>query len=358
MRTRPFRKNIIVDTNVLNNTLITAASWGYIAPIDILLKLGADINISHQDLTPLHLAVMNGNLPLVQFLLEKKVNIFMPWLLAGGNRTALHIAADQGNFKIVQALVQHDPTIIDATCSGGLTALHIAAEKGFFHTLKFLVENKANIHAVDAMGRTVLHYAIIHNHFSCLKFLLDKGADINAIDSKGNTALSLAVSKKDTAVIEELLQRGAKPNSKAFITSLFYDNLDLASKFLDLDPTFAQEVINAQGQRIKTIIIFLNLKSPFVYTSKHAEPVRFLLENDCGLPPEEVLQNSPAWSIPEIQQVFQDYKNKPLVSLNSSTSSASNTFSFHSSQKRKPDEDDSAEENNNNAPEKLRRLET
>ena len=92
---------------------------------------------------------------------------------------------------------------IRAMCCTGDTALHVAVKAGSAVACKRLVNLKANVRAVNSVGRTPLHDAVAVQGLwsenesnggpaSTFKLLISAGAPVHAVDADGQTALHVA----------------------------------------------------------------------------------------------------------------------------------------------------------------------
>ncbi len=195
--------------------------------------------------TPLHIAVIQGNLDSIIKLLDNKADINAtnkngkkPLEYVSKRCTLediMHHAAKHGKFKVVKILLDNKADI-NAKDSSGQTMMHLAAIKGDSMVIKLLLDNKANMDAQDLQGQTPLHHAIMQNkllvvkrpvavpkyssgqtalppvtnefkgsHSDIIKLLLDNNADINAQNNNKQTPLHLAVMKGAITVITALL---------------------------------------------------------------------------------------------------------------------------------------------------------
>ena len=135
------------------------------------------INCNKND-TPIHIASINGHLPIVEYLIEKQqVDIE----IKGKNKiTPLHYACQYGHLPIVEYLISKGANIVAKDESGNYV-IHYAAEGGLLPIVQYLIE-KQNIDK-DIRGwkeRTPLHVASIYNHIEVVKYLVSKGANKNA----------------------------------------------------------------------------------------------------------------------------------------------------------------------------------
>ena len=91
--------------------------------------------------------------------------------------TWLHVAAKNGQLEIVQYLIQKG---IDIDVKGGTfdaSALNLAAGSGYIEIVKYLIEAGAELDATLAK-RNPLFGAIYGGHKEVVEFLVEKGIDI------------------------------------------------------------------------------------------------------------------------------------------------------------------------------------
>jgi len=129
-------------------------------------------------------------------------------------RTPLHLAITEGHIDVVQYLVEKHYADTEKKDENGQTTLHMAVEEGCFNIVQYLVEEKGvNLEARDNHGQTALHYASKLGKWVTTDLLLSNNADAFARDNAGNTPLHLA---SDSAVARSFIEwcesKGEKPS--------------------------------------------------------------------------------------------------------------------------------------------------
>lgn len=148
--------------------------------VEKLIRQNPDLVFSKNEngFTPLQLAVTNGYIDIVQYLLTTKADV-------------------------------------NARNNYGGTPLHLAAMVKGQHgdLVEMLLAHGADVNACDAHALTPLHYAALVDNPDAVRLLLDHGAKVNARDNKvGDTPLILAAGKGYKEVVELLLAHGADVN--------------------------------------------------------------------------------------------------------------------------------------------------
>lgn len=255
----------------------SAVKYGHENIVRNLLRRGAEIN-AHGN-TAIHIAAEDGNLPILQILLEmatkcveSKSNVrksyihsesvpyatealaayLGDWLLFTDSRRKipLHKAARNGHTAAVEMILEYLPRHfveektpglakiprmslriqidgIDSRNLEGYTPLHLAAIGGHQDVLKTLVGevgDGARIGArieltTDDFGLTALHLAAIQGHEAVIQCLLETGARPQAEDGNGRKALSLAMHGGHDGVVEAILRSHPE-------TSMAFDEYD------------------------------------------------------------------------------------------------------------------------------------
>uniref|UniRef100_A0A1I8MW53 Uncharacterized protein n=1 Tax=Musca domestica TaxID=7370 RepID=A0A1I8MW53_MUSDO len=232
--------------------LVAAASIAVAAP-ELLESADED------GFTPLHLAVIQGNLAMVNLLLANKADVnavdkeghsVVHWatvcgevaalravLAAGANVTTpdinggspLHYAAQmcgatyEGKLsqasshklalEILGILLAHPQCSVDVEDKDGRQPLLWAASAGSAKAILALVKAGARVETADKDGLTALHCAASRGHTECIDTLISLcGAPTDLIDSNGCTALHYAVTLGHADATSRLLDFEADPN--------------------------------------------------------------------------------------------------------------------------------------------------
>ncbi|KAH8417879.1 hypothetical protein KR222_007557 [Zaprionus bogoriensis] len=233
--------------------LVAAASIAIAAP-ELLESADED------GFTPLHLAVIQGNLAMVNLLLANKADVnavdneghsVVHWatvcgeiealraVLAAGasvakpdvnGGTPLHYAAQMCGasysdsklqasnssklaLEILGILLSHPQTSVDVQDKDGRQPLLWAASAGSAKAVLALVKAGARVESADKDGLTALHCAGSRGHTECIDTLISLcGAPTDLIDSNGCTALHYAVTLGHADATARLLDLEADPN--------------------------------------------------------------------------------------------------------------------------------------------------
>lgn len=174
--------------------------------VELLIDSGADVNLEGGEYgSAVNAAVANGDNRIISYLIDKGAKLDTK---SAEGRTAIHLSAKNGDTKLLERLLCHDTDITIAD-NEGVTPLHLAASSGNSETVKFLLEKGANIAAATSMGRTPLCYACQMGHTDTAKLLVGEGADINHSPSSGNTPVYEASCFDSVETLQYLLSQGA-----------------------------------------------------------------------------------------------------------------------------------------------------
>ena len=267
------------DINIKDNKGYTSFMYGILSDeqelIDIFINSGADIFAkSEKGYTVFMLACYKGNLALVNYLLEKKVNMEEP---SQTYETALYNAirnsknrhyeiaqilldkkvktkrgkyrdygilsvAYYNDFKSMQYFIEHKFDL-NSRDKQGNTALMIAAERGYADLVNLLLTNKARAKRMNRKKESALTLAVKNNHWNIVQLL----NPAYKLPPKPVTLTKPVSIKKDERVF--------KPESKALIEAIQADNVDKLSELIQTGEISINEQYGDKG------------KSPLMYSA-------------------------------------------------------------------------------------------
>lgn len=178
---------------------VTALHWAAINSqlecCRLLLDYGADVNAPGGELqaTPLQWCARNGDLRVLQFLLER-----------GGNP----LTRDAQGFNVLH-LITHSSTVmplvyilqrpefsgsgIDLCDPEGHTALMWAAYQGDAISVAVLLRHGASVDVSDKAQLTPLHWAAVYGDKLCIRRIIEAGAPLDARDKNNQTPEDMAL---------------------------------------------------------------------------------------------------------------------------------------------------------------------
>lgn len=152
---------------------------------------------------PLHFAAAGNYDGLLQYLLEKGVNVD---IRNASGATPFHEAVKRGNISTMRRLIAGRADI-NAQDAMGNTAMHLAAPENWHReVLNFLLTNRANPNIRNEHGDAPLHQMItLYRDTDIILRLLSGGADVSLRNIEGKTPLYLAVQEDRFSYIAPLL---------------------------------------------------------------------------------------------------------------------------------------------------------
>ena len=196
-----------VHGNLGETTLCSAAFYGDLEMVHVLLNLKVDVNDRGQNSwTPIHNASRGP---------FSHASYNNPQLLADVARLLLEHGAD------VNARLEHQ-----SWSDEGRTPVQSATDYGRVEVVRVLLEHGANVGAEDNKGRTPLHdaadYKRLEDEFDEFQrvpvedyasrkaeVVLEHGANVGVEDNVGRTPLHIAAKYGEIDVVRMLLERGA-----------------------------------------------------------------------------------------------------------------------------------------------------
>ncbi|KAH0795968.1 serine/threonine-protein phosphatase 6 regulatory ankyrin repeat subunit B-like isoform X1 [Histomonas meleagridis] len=205
--------------------------------------------------TLLHIAVSNGDLLLVQYLIEK--GCADPTVKNRGGRTPLNVAFEEKKGLIFRYLCTANKSVM-GTPANFVHQIHLAAQTGNLESVKFLVE-KADVDAKEKnqLGTTPLHLAAQYGQLPVVQYLIeDCGIDPEIRDKNGNTPLQVACIHDQLEVVKYLIETIglSKFDEKAPITYAWENNsrkvvLYFLNQITPIEDTLP-DLINLNQQKI------------------------------------------------------------------------------------------------------------
>jgi len=165
------------------NDMQTILSRGDFLASEIIEFVNAD------EQTALHVAAHAGNVPIVNFLLDKGANIEAKDKYS---YTAAHHAAEMGHMDVLRVLIIRGANI-NAKAIYDISALHCASRFNHVDTVRMLLANGAAVNAQTSAAKgqkTPLHYASRLEDWTIVRLLLKNGADSCLRDANGAPALA------------------------------------------------------------------------------------------------------------------------------------------------------------------------
>ena len=184
-----------------------------LAKVDMLIKLGCNVNAMYGARSPLRFAKDN-NLEKVAELLENNVgkNIFDEEIAKELGKKLIEVCAN-GEKKDVEELIDMGADV-NAENKKGWTALMCASRYGHKEVVELLIQKGADVNAENNKGWTALMLASAECHKEIAEVLIQNGADVNQKNDYGKTALIWASRSGHKEVVELLIQNRADVNQK------------------------------------------------------------------------------------------------------------------------------------------------
>ncbi|KAG1703086.1 hypothetical protein DVH05_007998 [Phytophthora capsici] len=225
--------------------------------------------------SPLHAAVHNGQLGMVNYLISKGADTN---LCNYKGRRPLHVVKQSIDMAmIIQSLIDAGADI-DAAEKHGLTPLMFMCSRSSLEGSATLLALGADVNRVAwSNGYSALEFAVKSERTELVELCLSKGANPNAQTLDGNTSLHFAAALAHTDIILRLLQGGANPNaqnrygqSPATVLLASAPGVDLGSRILCL------EILTCAGCRLEMRDLFGRQASHLANISQDSQVVALL----------------------------------------------------------------------------------
>ncbi|WP_353270996.1 ankyrin repeat domain-containing protein [Wolbachia endosymbiont (group A) of Hedychridium roseum] len=211
---------------------------GDLVGVKSLLEHEADFNVvDNENRNPLHYAIMHGH--------KKIAKLFVNQLTINSKDkngfTPLHLAALQDDTELIDFLITKGAKINEKDAKEGYTPLHIASLYGSKKSVQILIDSGANLECEDNNFRTPLFLTIYQctahydSRAEIIEYLIKKGANIEAKDAENNTTLFLAAYNNKMQIVKLIAKRQQASNDEIKLKEFFctknnhgFDALDCA----------------------------------------------------------------------------------------------------------------------------------
>ena len=191
-----------------------AAKFNDVSTVKSLISKGVSPNTTDPKGEPmLNLAIKDKSDDVIFLLIANKATDVD--LSNKHGETPLMIASIEGNLPVVKALVQQRKAMVDHV---GWTPLHYACAKGHFEVAQYLLMNGAAVDSLSPGDTTPLMMAVQSGNEPLIKLLLDKGADLQIRNSVGLSAIDIAVIYDKLWIAEGLSSRWLKLYKKPYVS--------------------------------------------------------------------------------------------------------------------------------------------
>lgn len=182
--------------------LLWAVSKNKLQSVKMLLEAGSNPNIlSYHDDNPLFISIYEGNLEILNILLQNNnININ---LKNSKGHNALHVALYNKFFDAVKLLV-NSGIDINIKDNDGFSPLLMTYD---YDVIMYLLKYSRNIdiNMKDNNNKNILFYAIECSYYDIIKEIISKDIDINAKNNYGNTCLITAIYMNSVNIVKILL---------------------------------------------------------------------------------------------------------------------------------------------------------
>ncbi|XP_055618347.1 L-asparaginase isoform X2 [Toxorhynchites rutilus septentrionalis] len=209
---RTLHLNSVKELSQLKSSLFpamvnSAVVSGDIVKLNNLKGYGANLSAENYDhRTALHVACCEGNLDVVQFLLQNGAAVH---IRDRYERTPLMDAILNDHHQIIRLLVKCGAHLTGSIRSIGDSLCNAAARHLLTRLESYRIAG-ADLSQEDASGRTALHVGAMYGNLEIVQYLIKNYADIDAVDYLGFTPLDYAVKLNSQPVIDFLLAKNAK----------------------------------------------------------------------------------------------------------------------------------------------------
>nr|XP_042907958.1 uncharacterized protein LOC107440007 [Parasteatoda tepidariorum] len=209
---------------------------------DRLVKMGADIEKENKNgHTPLHVACLFGNIPIVQYLIKNSAD---PNMVDKIRFSPLHFATYGNHLEVVKIILESRKCSLNSKTFEGDTALCIASSNNYTDMTKVLIKNGADVNDGDPLFK-----ALMQGHQDiCVILLQNKSTDIERqFKDKSGKFLQIASIKGLERVVSSFLEKKKFSKSvdmnECLLFAIQWASEDIVTLFLNhgADMNFAFE---------------------------------------------------------------------------------------------------------------------
>lgn len=224
-----------------------AASYGEEEMVKLLYTEDTKDAKGLESETPMICAIMSKKPNIVQFFLDKQVNLTIP--NEKGN-LPIHAAVLTEDIQILKMLLEAPSlaTFLNASDKEKCTPLCLAAKKSLEEAVKLLLDKGADRSIPDENKDYPLHWAAISENEELVKLLyMDELRDVPGED--GCTPLLLAVDSESIESVKFLIDKGADRSIPATSGNLPIHSAIKAGNQTLFELVFSDETMNVKGKK-------------------------------------------------------------------------------------------------------------
>ncbi|KAI9909064.1 hypothetical protein PsorP6_014956 [Peronosclerospora sorghi] len=199
----------IMEDRTLSFHTTTAMCWAAsVGNMDAIRRLrnehGVDVNAADYDKrTPLHVAVSDGQVAIVTYLLACGAN---PNALDRWGRSPMDYAIETKNAAIQEMVASPRYRTFPARShsKAHVEMFFRAVEEGDTEQVKRSWLRGLEVNVTDEVGRTALHVAVEKGQVDVIELLLSAGVAINVVDANGRSPISIAHETQQVVILDML----------------------------------------------------------------------------------------------------------------------------------------------------------
>ena len=205
---------VFAQTNDQIADFAKAAKFNDVATVKSLVSKGVSPNTTDpKGELMLNLAIKDKSTDVIDYLVNNKLTDVE--LSNKYGETPLMIASIEGNLPLVKTLVDQKKARVDHI---GWTPLHYAATKGQYEIAQYLISKGAIVDSLSTGNTTPLMMAVQSGNESLVKLLLDKGADLQIRNTNGLSAIDIAIIYEKPWIAEGLSARWQKLYKQPYVS--------------------------------------------------------------------------------------------------------------------------------------------